>query len=153
MVQRADIKDCRILSQLAVQMWDGYTEEELENGFMEEMESGKTAFFIKYASSQPVGFAQCGLRHDYVEGTETSPVGYLEGIFVEEEYRENGYAKEMLRLNLANCRALGIKRVLLCCDHDNIASERTILANGGVFERTTEANGKTVKRYWIDIYD
>ena len=44
----------------------------------------------------PVGFAQCGLRHDYVEGTDSSPVGYLEGIFVKEEYRKQGYAKELM---------------------------------------------------------
>lgn len=31
-----------------------------------------------------------------MEGTESSPVGYLEGIFVEEKYRKNGYAKELL---------------------------------------------------------
>ena len=37
-----------------------------------------------------VGFAQCGLRRDYVEGTDSSPVGYLEGIFIKEEYRK-GY--------------------------------------------------------------
>ncbi len=37
-------------------------------------------FFIKYEGDIPAGFAQCQLRHDYVEGTETSPVGYLEGI-------------------------------------------------------------------------
>lgn len=41
-------------------------------------------------------FAQCGLRHDYVEGRGSSPVGYLEGIFVEKEYRKQGCAKELL---------------------------------------------------------
>ena len=44
----------------------------------------------------PIGFAQCQLRYDYVEGTSTSPVGYLEGIFVKEGYRNKGYAKELL---------------------------------------------------------
>ena len=130
MVQRADIKDCRILSQLAVQMWDGYTEEELENGFMEEMESGKTAFFIKYASSQPVGFAQCGLRHDYVEGTETSPVGYLEGIFVEEEYRENGYAKEMLLACEKWAKDMGCTEFASDCELDNVGSYAFHMAMG-----------------------
>jgi aminoglycoside 6'-N-acetyltransferase I len=38
----------------------------------------------------------CQLRHDYVEGTKTSPVGYLEGIYVREEYRRSGVAKELL---------------------------------------------------------
>ncbi len=44
-----------------------------------------------------MGFAQCQLRHDYVEGTDSSPVGYLEGIFVKEAYRHKGYARELLR--------------------------------------------------------
>ena len=35
----------------------------------------------------PIGFAQCTLRNDYVEGSSSSPVGYLEGIYVKDEYR------------------------------------------------------------------
>lgn len=35
----------------------------------------------------PIGFAQCQLRCDYVEGTKTTPVGYLEGIFIKDGYR------------------------------------------------------------------
>jgi len=52
--------------------------------------------FIKYVDEKPVAFAQCQLRHDYVEGTKSSPVGYLEGIFVSEGYRKKGYAAELL---------------------------------------------------------
>ncbi len=51
------------------------------------------AIYIYYTDAHfPIGFAQCGLRHDYVEGAITSPVGYLERIFIREEYRKNGYA-------------------------------------------------------------
>ena len=90
------------------------------------------------------------LRHSLDNAALSEWAGHI-GYSVRPNDRRRGYAKEMLRLNLENCRALGLKRVLLCCDDDNIASERTILANGGVFERTTEANGKTVKRFWIEI--
>ena len=54
------------------------------------------ACFIAYADNTPIVFAECRLRHDYVEGTDTSPVGYLEGIFVLEEYRNEGYAALLL---------------------------------------------------------
>lgn len=90
------------------------------------------------------------LRHSLDNAALSEWAGHI-GYCVRPNDRRRGFAKEMLRLNLENCRALGIKRVLLCCDDDNIASERTILANGGVFERTTEANGKTVKRFWIEL--
>ena len=39
-----------------------------------------------------VGFAQVQLRRDYVGGNHLSPVGYLEGIYVEETYRRRGIA-------------------------------------------------------------
>lgn len=90
------------------------------------------------------------LRHSLDSTALSEWAGHI-GYSVRPSDRRRGYAKEMLRLNLDNCRALGLKRVLLCCDEDNIASERTILANGGVFESTTEANGKTVKRFWIEL--
>lgn len=60
------------------------------------MMNDETVCFIKFADEKPIGFAQCQLRRDYVEGTESSPVGYLEGIFVAEEERKHGYAAELL---------------------------------------------------------
>ena len=96
MVRIARNIDSRVLAEMAVQMWDSHTVDELEAEFAETLNDKQSAFFIKYINDLPVGFAQCGLRTDYVEGTESSPVGYLEGIFVKEEYRKNGYAKELL---------------------------------------------------------
>lgn len=50
-----------------------------------------------------------------------------------------------------NARKLGIKKVLITCNDDNTASEKTILANGGVFENTITVNNKVMKRYWITV--
>ena len=38
-----------------------------------------------------------GVRVDYVEGTKSSPVGYLEGIYIQEKYRLKGYARELVK--------------------------------------------------------
>ena len=65
--------------------------------------------------------------------------------------RGKGYAKEMLRLNIQNAKALGIEKLLVTCDADNIASEKTILGNGGVFESTIQVEGTEMKRYWITV--
>lgn len=59
------------------------------------MRSGTTQFFLAFDNGIPIGFAQCQLRRDYVEGTSTSPVGYLEGIFVQEAYRGKGYGRAL----------------------------------------------------------
>lgn len=96
MIKRARTDDLETLAELAVVMWKKHSITELFNEFSEVMANGKSVFFLKYEKGLPVGFAQCQLRYDYVEGTSTSPVGYLEGIFVKEGYRNKGYAKELL---------------------------------------------------------
>ena len=101
MVRKAEIKDMESVAKLAVLMWDKHTVYELVNEFSEMIVRDKACIFLKYENDVPVGFAQCQLRRDYVEGTETSPVGYLEGIFVRKDCRKKGYAKELL----AECEA------------------------------------------------
>ena len=73
------------------------------------------------------------------------------GYTVRPSERGKGYAKEMLRLNLENCRARGLDRVMITCSPDNPASERTIIANGGIFEKEVPVDGGIVRRYWIEL--
>ena len=97
MIKSAVKEDAGILAELAIKMWDDASISELEQEFEELIVSDKAKCFIKYVDGIAVGFAQCQLRTDYVEGTDSSPVGYLEGIFVEDKYRKCGYARELLR--------------------------------------------------------
>ncbi len=65
-----------------------------------------------------------------------------------------GYATEQIALALDFCIGLGIKRVLLTCRAENIASARTIIKNGGVLENEIEnpsENNVLMQRYWIDL--
>jgi aminoglycoside 6'-N-acetyltransferase I len=96
MIKEATEEDALILAELAVQMWHSHTISELQAEFINLICSENAVCFIKYINNKAIGFAQCQLRNDYVEGTSTSPVGYLEGIFIQEEYRHNGYARELL---------------------------------------------------------
>ena len=96
MIQSAQKEDAGILAELAIKMWNDNTISELENEFRELIANENAKCFIKYENETAVGFAQCQLRTDYVEGTDSSPVGYLEGIFVVEQYRKLGYAKQLL---------------------------------------------------------
>ena len=66
--------------------------------------------------------------------------------------RRKGYATEMIRLALIECRKLGIDRVLMTCDKDNIASARSIIRNGGMLENEiVNSDGEIEQRYWISL--
>lgn len=64
--------------------------------------------------------------------------------------RRKGYATEMIRLALIECRKLGIEKVLMTCDKDNIGSAKSIVKNGGVLENEfVNSDGVIEQRYWI----
>ena len=66
--------------------------------------------------------------------------------------RRKGYGTEIIRLALEECKKLGIDRVLVTCDKDNIASAKSIIRNGGVLENeVVDEKGVLIQRYWIDI--
>lgn len=101
---------------------------------------------VRKADNRIVGMID--LRHHInhpVLGTWGGHCGYT----VRPSERRKGYAKEMLRLNIQNAKNLGIDRLLITCDTENIASEKTILANGGVFEKIIMAEDCPMKRFWI----
>jgi Acetyltransferase (GNAT) family. len=78
-------------------------------------------------------------------------VGGHVGYSVRKSERRKGYATEMLGLALKECLKLNIKKVLITCDKNNVASARTILKNGGVLENEIEAGNRTIQRYWITL--
>ncbi|MCI7481950.1 MAG: GNAT family acetyltransferase, partial [Clostridium sp.] len=57
----------------------------------------------------------------------------------------------MISLALQECRKLGISRVLMCCDRNNIGSAKSIIRNGGVLENEVVEDGVPVPRYWIRV--
>ena len=57
----------------------------------------------------------------------------------------------MISLALQECRKLGISRVLMCCDRNNIGSAKSIIRNGGVLENEVVEDGVPVQRYWIKL--
>ena len=130
MIRKATGNDARILADMAVQIWDSHRIEELEAEFLESITSEATAFFIKYEGDAPAGFAQVGLRSDYVEGTESSPVGYLEGIFVRPEHRKKGYARELLTQCQLWAKEKGCGEFASDCELSNTESLKFHMAVG-----------------------
>lgn len=73
------------------------------------------------------------------------------GYSVRKSERKKGYATEMLELALKECNRLGIKKVLITCDKDNIASAKTITNNGASLENEIQEESVITQRYWINL--
>jgi len=76
-------------------LWPEMTE---EDNLRETAKLGDEAFVRMALNTEgnPAGFAEATLRTDYVNGCETSPVAFLEGIYVEPWARGQGVAKELV---------------------------------------------------------
>ena len=110
-----------------------------------------STFLFAFAGIRIVGRAS--IRHalnPYLERFG-GHIGYV----VVPEYRRQGYATEMLKQSLEIARQrLGLTRVLVTCDEDNVGSIKTIEKNGGVLEGVvTGLDGEQKRRYWIDMAD
>ena len=130
MIRRAETEDAYMLASLAIRMWTEHDPDELVKEFSELIQKKDAVCFLKYVDSRPIAFAQCQLRHDYVEGTKRSPVGYLEGIFVSEGYRGKGYAAELLAECEKWAKDKGCTEFASDCELDNADSLRFHLAMG-----------------------
>lgn len=122
MIEKAEFKDAPVIAQMAVKMWKSHTVDELVKDFEDIIEQEESAIFLLSIEDRAVGFAQCHLRHDYVEGIESSSVGYLEGIFVEQEFRHKGYAKELLAKCEEWAKEKGCVEFASDCELDNDVS-------------------------------
>ena len=95
MILRAKQEHLAQAAILAAELWPDNTPEEL-TAELEQLPPSECAVFLAVENGVPAGFAQCQLRHDYVEGTHSSPVGYLEGIYVRKDVRGRGLARALL---------------------------------------------------------
>lgn len=100
-------------------------------------------YWITDDDGELIGFLS--LRHELNEllFEQGGHIGYS----VRPSRRRQGHASRALGLALVRAATLGLDRVLVTCDDDNVASARTIESQGGVME---DIRG-TRRRYWIDL--
>ena len=116
MVRKATTQDIPAIGALMASLWPHHSAGEMAEEAANILENPDAAIFL---AEENLGFAQVGLRYDYVEGTESSPVGYLEGIFVAEGYRRQGLAGQLLSACEAWCRQKGCTEMGSDCELEN----------------------------------
>ena len=109
MLRKATIKDLNVVTTLALKLWQEHEFDELKTEFKSLLKDRNCAIYLYLENEKAIGFAQCQLRFDYVEGTETSPVGYLEGVYVDESYRQKGNGRNLVNACENWARSKGCK--------------------------------------------
>ena len=127
MIRKANISDLPVLTALALKLWPDNDSEDLAAELAKIMKRDDAAFFL---AEDDAGFAQCQLRRDYVEGTDSSPVGYLEGIFVEKSHRHRGLAKQLMTACEEWAREQGCTEFASDCELESTGSLAFHLALG-----------------------
>ncbi len=95
-IVRGTIDNVDSWTRLRAALWqDGSVEQHREDVIETFLQgSGKAvAFLSESEKGELVGFAEGSLRHDYVNGCKTSPVAFLEGIYVLPSHRQQGNAR------------------------------------------------------------
>ncbi len=116
-IKKAEMGDLAAVVSLAEKLFSpsGAPEAEMELLLSDE----GAAIFLACCENVSVGFAQVQLRRDYVEGTATSPVGYLEGVYVETAFRRQGIAKHLVETSEAWAKEKGCLEFASDCELAN----------------------------------
>ena len=80
-------------------------------------------FIARDAQGRGIGFAEASIRGDYVNGTGSSPVGYLEGLYVRPHARRQGAAKALVQAVADWAAAHGCRELASDTDLDNLVSQ------------------------------
>ena len=90
LIRSADPRDLDDWAALRAELWpdDAIAEHRAEVAEAFASESDLVAFFAEAPDGRIAGFIEATLRHDYVNGCETSPVAFIEGLYVRPEFRQ-----------------------------------------------------------------
>ena len=143
MAGTAGLSGVKDVEEWLLQLEKNSSEETVTDGLV----PATTLLAIRKSDNQLVGIVD--IRHRLNEWLLRFG-GHL-GYSVRKLERGQGYAKEMVRLALDECRQLGLSEILITCDKENIASAKVVLANGGVLENEIPEEGRITQRYWINL--
>lgn len=132
-VRGATASDLRAWARLRTGLWPD--EVDAFGNVAEALQRSDAGNFLAFsADGTPVGFAEATLRHDHVNGTDSSPVGFLEGWYVSAPWRGRGVGRALLSAVREWTHAQGCTELASDAVADDVAAQRAHAACG--FEET-----------------
>jgi predicted acetyltransferase len=130
--------------------WDAYLKARAEERAGVNLRPGRVPGTMLVADLDGEIVGRSSIRHTLNE--ELAREGGHIGYGVLPAHRRRGYATEILRQSLIIARSVGVDRVLVTCDDDNVGSIAVIERCGGQLESVIEGASppRPIRRYWID---
>lgn len=107
------------LTHLALALWPDLVYEEEYSYFENMLQSSKETCFLAKEGDRYMGFIQVSIRNDYLEGSDSSPVAYIEGIYVDPRFRQLGIASERIQAAEQWAREKGVTQIASDTEIDN----------------------------------
>lgn len=108
------------LVNLELMLWPDNEYNELFN----ETKDTKDFYFGAIYNNTLIAFIQLSIRNDYVNGSTTSPVGYVEGLYVIKEYRNKGIARKLIENSYCFLKEKGCNEIASDVETENIVSQK-----------------------------
>ena len=110
-IRRATHEDIPEWLRMRQALWSTSPLADLRWGMDEVLSDPRqVVFFAVREDGSPCGFVEAGTR-EYGEGCETSPVGYLEGWYVDEDMRQQGIGRMLFSTAEDWARSLGMTEI------------------------------------------
>jgi len=122
--------DIKAVAPMVLKLWPEHELRHLEKIVKEYANGDESSAFTEIIEGEYAGVALCCLRHDYVEGCDTSPVGYLEGIYVSEKFRMQGIANRLCKQCEDWAKEMGCTEFASDCELTNTTSYKFHLSIG-----------------------
>ncbi len=129
--------------------FQAYVEKEISFSRGENLPDGYVPCTIFWLVDKGEYIGRVSIRHELSE--HLRKIGGHIGYDIRPNKREQGYGSKILELALHKASELGIKKVLVTCDENNLGSKKIIEKNGGVLESREDnpETGVAKLRYWI----
>lgn len=121
-IVKAEKSQINELTTMAIDLWPEEDYEELRNFILSILDCDEHVYFLATIEDKIAGFIYMSIRHDYVEGANSSPVGYVEGIYVKPEYRHMGIGRILVEKGEEWAKSKGCKEIATDILYDNINS-------------------------------
>ncbi len=111
-IEQANQDDLSEWLRMARLLWPEDSDAVLRQEWEEMLTSDhQTTFFGEDDDGRHVAFVAVSVRSDYVEESNSRPVGYLEGLYVDEEYRHRGIGKRLVQVAESWAKERGCKEM------------------------------------------